>query len=127
MLDLGWLLDLADRWEAEADMYERDGVNGSATLLRRVAQDLRTEGEAWWLEALSLEQAAKERGQAYDTVQRAVRDGRLQNAGRKNKPRVRRCDLFGGSDVTDISNGTDVAHREAAAMEALSTSPRLRG
>ena len=87
---------LADRWRDEADRYERDGVLGHAALLRRVAADLDETLGAWWTEPLRIRTAAEESGRTYDTLQRALRTQVLPNIGRKGKPRIRRCDLYGG-------------------------------
>ena len=54
--------------------------------------------QEWKLEALTLEQAAAEAGVTADTVGRRISRGEIPNAGRKNRPRVRRCDLFGTLD-----------------------------
>jgi hypothetical protein len=92
-MDLSPLRDLANRWREEADRYERDGVPGHAALLRRVADDFTQAFDRWFLQELTLEQAAAELGRSYDTVQRKIRSGELPNAGRKGRPLVRRCDL----------------------------------
>ncbi len=92
-LDLSALRDLADCWREQAESYERDGFGSPAALLRRVADDLAEALDRWWTEELTLEQAAAELGRSYDTVQRKIRSGELQNAGRKGRPLVRRCDL----------------------------------
>jgi hypothetical protein len=86
--------DLADRWRDEAERYEADGVPGHAALLRRVAGELWETLDRWWLEELTLEEAAEERGRSYDTIQRRVASGDLPNVGCKHRPRVRRADLY---------------------------------
>jgi hypothetical protein len=94
-MDLSPLRDLADRWREEAERYERDGALVRAgALLCRMTSELTEALDRWWLEELTLEQAAEERGQSYDTIQRRVATGRLHNVGRKHRPRVRRADLY---------------------------------
>ena len=94
-MDLSPLPDLADRWRDEADKYEGDGALVRAdALLRRVADELTEAIDRWWLEELTLEEAAEERGRSYDTIQRRVASGDLPNVGRRHRPRVRRADLY---------------------------------
>ena len=103
MMDLSRLRDLADRWREEAGGYERDGALVKAeVLLRRVADELTEALDAWWLEELTLEQAASELNKSYDTVQRQVATGDLPNRGRKGRPRVHRADLYG-----EVRQGVD--------------------
>ena len=94
-MDLSPLRELADRWQEEAERYERDGALVRAgALLRRKASELTEALDRWWLEELTLEQAAEEKGRSYDTIQRSVASGDLPNVGRKHRPRVRRADLY---------------------------------
>jgi hypothetical protein len=83
---------------AEADQYERDGalVEG-ARVLRRIAARLEEVQREWALKELTLTEVAEETGWSYHAVQKAVASGRLPNAGRRGRPRVRRCDLKGGN------------------------------
>jgi len=101
-MDLSPLRDLADRWREEAELYERDGALVRAgTLLRRMASELTQALDRWWLEELTLEQAAEEKGRSYDTIQRRVATGDLPNVGRKHRPRIRRADLYRKDAVPD--------------------------
>lgn len=84
--------ELVDSWREEAALLRRRGAEPQAKLLESAADDLEDRLQEWRLEALTLEQAAREAGLAYDTVQRKVGD-ELPNAGKKGSPRVRRCDL----------------------------------
>lgn len=105
MTDLSRLRGLTDRWREEADRYERDGaLVQAAVLLRRVGDDLTEALNHWWMQELTLEEAADERGLAYDTIQRRVASGGLPNVGRKHRPRVRRKDLYRKDAV---GNGDD--------------------
>lgn len=90
MLDC--LTDQVESWREEADLLRRRGAPRQAEVLESAADDLEERLEEWRLEALSLEDAARESGLAYDTVQRKV-GSELPNAGEKGSPRVRRCDL----------------------------------
>ena len=94
-MDLQPFRDLTGNWREEADAYERDGALVSAdVLLRRVADELMEALDQWWMEELKIEEAAEERGQSYDTIQRQVATGKITNVGRKHRPRVRRADLY---------------------------------
>ena len=93
-MDLSPLRELPGRWRYEADRFERDAVPGHAAALRRVADELTEALDRWWLEELTLEQAAEEKGRSYDTIQRRVASGDLPNVGRRHRPRVRRADLY---------------------------------
>ena len=74
-MDLSPLRELPELWQEQAERYEADGVPGHAALLRRVADELGETLDRWWLEELTLEEAAEERGLAYDTIQRRVASG----------------------------------------------------
>ena len=87
------LTTLFRQWRTQAAQYETDGVTAGAQLLRRVATELENTARGWWVESLTLQQAAEETGRSYDSLQRAVRAGTIPNAGRKRRPRIRRCDL----------------------------------
>ncbi len=108
-MNLSPLRELADRWQEEADRFERDAVPGHAAVLRRVADDLTQALDRWWLEELTLEQAAEERGQSYDTIQRRVASGDLPNVGRKHRPRVRRADLYRRGTTAGDERMRDIA------------------
>lgn len=94
------LTDQVDRWREEADLLRRRGAPRQADVLESVADDLEERLEEWRLETLSLEDAARESGLAYDTVQRKV-GSELPNAGEKGRPRVRRCDLHPWLDAPE--------------------------
>lgn len=87
------LLALAARWRTDANKIRRYGAEVQATALEACAADL--EHAAWEnaVEELTLKQAALEVGVTSDTIGRWIRDGEVPNAGEKNRPRVRRCDL----------------------------------
>jgi hypothetical protein len=69
-----------------------------AELLEGCATELDEALTEWSLEELTLEEAAAEVGVTADTVGRRIARGDLRNSGRKHRPRVRRCDLFGDPD-----------------------------
>ncbi len=108
-MDLSPLRELPARWRDDADRFERDAVPGHATVLRRVADELAEALDRWWLEELTLEQAAEERDQSYDTIQRRVASGDLPNVGRKHRPRVRRADLYRRGTTAGDERMRDIA------------------
>jgi hypothetical protein len=91
MIDLFTLL--IDRWREEAEVLRRYASDGQAEVVERLATELEAAVEGWQLEELTLEQAQKETGFAYSTLQRMVAEGRIPNAGDRHKPRIRRQDL----------------------------------
>lgn len=89
---LASLRSLAESWHQEADVLRKRGASGPAEALDSAADELEEQLREWSLELLTLEEAAREAGVSYDTMQRKV--GRqIPNAGEKGSPRVRRCDL----------------------------------
>lgn len=109
-MDFSAFESLANRWQEEAERYERDGALVRAgALQRRMASELTEALDRWWLEELTLEQAAEERGRSYDTIQRRVASGDLPNVGRKRRPRVRRADLYRRGTTAGDERMRDIA------------------
>ena len=109
-MDLSALRELPDRWREKADKYEGDGALVRAdALLRRMANELTEALDRWWLEELTLEQAAEEKGRSYDTIQRRVASGDLPNVGRRHRPRVRRADLYRRGTIAGDKRMRDIA------------------
>jgi hypothetical protein len=83
---------LVTHWRELAARFARYGQPG-AELLGVCAAELEAaiaEGE---LEAISLREAAAESGLSYSALEKAIRGGRLPNAGRPGAPLIRRADL----------------------------------
>lgn len=102
-------LDLVKRWREEAMLYRRRGLEAEARLAGSYADEL----EAYWrdhypMELLTLRRAAREIGLSYDRMQKLVAKGTIPNAGRKHRPRVRRCNLLNGtrSRAPELENGS---------------------
>ena len=85
---------LANKWRDEAALFRRRGLHQAAELLESLAADLEAAVREYRLAALTLTEAAAESGLRYDTLQKKVSRGELQNAGAPRSPRVRRCDLL---------------------------------
>lgn len=100
---------LPARWRAEAARLRVYGAEPQAVTLETCARELEEAHRAAALECLTLERAAEETGMSYSALEKAVREGRLPNAGRKGKPLLLRKDLprkaprlpAGGPDLAD--------------------------
>lgn len=88
------LAELMTRWQSRREEYARLGVllDGSK-LAAEVLADLEALETADGDEELTLTDAAKECDMHPDSIGRAIREGRIDNCGRKNAPRVKRSDL----------------------------------
>ena len=85
--------ELTARWRSEAQLLRQLGVEGHAIAAERYANEL---DEFWCrreLESLTLEQAAEESEYSKSALQKMVARGMVPNAGKKNAPRIYRCDL----------------------------------
>ena len=91
------LESLATAWREEADLLRRRGLEREANMAESYAADLEARIREWLSERLTLEEASDEIGIGYAAVQKRIERGQLTNAGRKGRPRVRRCDLYGSS------------------------------
>lgn len=86
------LSELSSTWCTRADELAPFSP-AAAEAFRRAAQELRAALTQLEGEVITLEQAATESGYSREHLARAVRTGRIPNAGRKGAPRVRRVDL----------------------------------
>ena len=90
----------------EADRYEETDAHVCGTkLCRRIAGQIESAKREWLWEALTLQEAAEEKGQSYTTIYRKVKKGRLPNVGTEKHPKVRRGDLYRDG----VSAGPDLA------------------
>ena len=85
--------DLLERWRIEAASCRRFGAEPTALAVERCAKDLEEWAKTRDLEALTLAEATTESGLSYSALQRAVREGRIPNAGTPGHPRIRREDV----------------------------------
>jgi hypothetical protein len=86
--------ELLAKWVARQQDWQRLGVqvNGAA-VADEILADLHAVMGANALEPLTLREAAMLSGYTVDHLQRLVAGGRLENSGRKGRPRIRRGDL----------------------------------
>lgn len=81
-------------WIAEADAYTLKGVaTEAANTLRRCANELRLRFRYEQEHTVNLQEAAAISGYTADHIGKLVRDGKVENLGRLNSPRVRVADL----------------------------------
>lgn len=102
----GGLAALVAELRADAERCRRDHslVSGDV-VYGRIADLVESFVRERALDALTLQEAARELGRSYDTVQRAVRRGEIPNAGRKGAPRVLRCHLHSLAPGPDLRAG----------------------
>ena len=85
--------ELSEEWRALAEQQRRLGAEPQARTLEYCADALWSALAANDDELLSLHQAAHESGYTPDHLGRLLREGKVQNAGRKARPLIRRSDL----------------------------------
>lgn len=110
------LSELSSRWRASASELRRYGAEEQATALEACAAELELAEREYWFEELTLEQAAEELGVSYDTVGRRVARGDIPNAGKKNRPRVRRTDLRGVASRSQLRTVPDLSEPDIAEL-----------
>ena len=104
--------DLAGRWRTLAEDFRRYGQESAAAMAEAFAGELEEWWREWWLEQLTLEEAADEAGVSYSAMQKRLAEGRVTNVGRRGSPLVRRADLFpglSGPRLTAEDGGPDLA------------------
>ena len=86
--------DFNSKWLALRDEWSRRGFAAPVgPILAEMLGDLEAVARDEGTELLSLTQAALRCGYSPDSLGKMVRQGRLENVGRKNAPRVRVADL----------------------------------
>jgi len=84
---------LVGEWQLRAEKLMAWGAVELARLWVIAASELAEHEREHWLEALTLTQAANESGYTPDHLGRLLSEGRLENAGERNSPRIRRGEL----------------------------------
>jgi hypothetical protein len=85
--------DVAARWRAEAELFDRYGDTARALICRTHADDLEAALRDEQDGILTLHEAALASGYSPDRLRHMVAAGRIPNAGRRGAPRIRRGDL----------------------------------
>lgn len=83
---------LALAWRSRADVIERYAPPVAAAL-RDCAQELEDAAKADDLDTVGLAEAAVLSGYHPDALGKMVKDGRIENLGKKHRPRIRRRDV----------------------------------
>lgn len=88
------LAELHAKWEARLSEWRALGVqvNGAA-LASEVLADLAAIDESAASEVLTLAEASAVGGYSVDHLSRLIREGAIENVGRKHAPRIRRRDV----------------------------------
>jgi hypothetical protein len=93
MQDQSTPTQLPQRWREQASQLRSLGADAQARLLETVADQLAAAFLRAGDEPLGLQRAAQESGYSVDHLGRMLREGRIPNSGRKDKPLIRRGDL----------------------------------
>lgn len=92
-MNLSPLLDLADRWEREAETLRARGLEREAAMEESFAEELRDALTSWEAGTVTLREAAELGGYSYSHLQHLVAEGEIENVGEKGSPRIRRSDV----------------------------------
>jgi hypothetical protein len=84
---------LVESWRGEAALYRRRGLHTTATLVESMSDELEIHLRQAAHETVSLTEGAELSGYDPDSLGRMIREGKLENVGRKNAPRIRVLDL----------------------------------
>lgn len=85
--------ELVARLLGDAVVLRRNGVADRAEFLERLAAEIEAAFRSSETAVLTLSQASMCSGYSADHLGRLVRNGKLPNAGTRNRPRIRRADL----------------------------------
>jgi len=116
------LSGLVRHWRAEAASLRGWGACAEATVLERAADELEHATREDMNEALTLEDAARRTGYSAEHLGRLVRQGKLENVGRKHAPRVRRGDLRPKLDLPDAPAAATVDSTRTSIVRAIANS-----
>ena len=112
------LAALSSQWRSRASDLERYSPP-AAQAFRDAADELEKTLQGAE-ETVSLKEAAMLGGYSTDSLQRMVAAGRIQNFGRKGKPRIRRADVpvKPGHAAADLRGESGDGHIDASAVVA---------
>ena len=120
--DLSHLTGLEAELRADAAVLREYGAAGQAQAVDHCADRITERLREWQLEALTLEQAADERGIRYSGAQKKVARGDWPNVGRPHAPRVPRWAVLGlpppESEIRLETGEPDVAEKVLRARTA---------
>ena len=107
-MNIDALRSFSDRLRTEVGQLRNRGLSEAANVLESVASEHEQVLDAWYVEELSLTEAAEESGLSYSRLQQM----KGINVGTSGSPRIRRCDLpfKPGRSGLQLANGLpDVA------------------
>lgn len=111
---------LTTTWRSRASMFDRHGAIEAARAYTIVAQELEDSLREFLDQELTLTEAAAASGCSVDTIGRMIREGRVENVGRKHAPRVRRSDLLHKRrPLRDSTDSTTLVPNKAAIARAI--------
>ena len=87
------LLDLVSEWRETAALLRDHGAIEAAQTTEKLASEVVEAVKRAEDEELTLAEAAAASGYAKRTIRQKIAEGKLENVGRKNAPRIRRGDL----------------------------------
>lgn len=85
--------DLLVRWRTEAEVLRANAAEAQASVKERDAEDLERWLRDWWAEPLTVEDAVAESGYSRDSLLRFLREGKVDNIGTIDDPRIERSQL----------------------------------
>lgn len=112
------LTELAAEWRADASRFRRLGFEDPARMSEVHADELERRIREWQLAELTLAEAAEESGYSYSTLQQNVAAGKIPDAGKRDSPRIRRCDLPRKAPSASPDDGPDLAEEILTARMA---------
>lgn len=89
-----WLAPIRAILRERLALFEENGCAEAAATCRRDLAIVEAEARRWWLEELTLAQAATELACSTDTIARRLKSGALTNARPGGRPRVPRAALW---------------------------------
>ena len=81
---------LSSRWRASAKQLRAYGAEAQATTLVKCAEELEQTWREWELEALTMEEAAKESGYTCSHLKRLIRQQAIPDSGDDGETRIQR-------------------------------------
>ena len=120
------LAALVATWREEAGLYRRRGLEDAAVLVESLTDELEAYLRSAAHETVTLTEAAEVGGYRYDSLSKMLREGKIENVGEKNRPRIRRMDIPVKPGCGADSEGVPVLHVETGRARGLETSVERR-
>lgn len=85
--------DLPNAWREKAETLRRYGASVQADVMDALAGEAEAAWATYQNDALTLAEASAEGGHSPEHLQALVASGRIENVGKKGRPRIRRRDV----------------------------------